>query len=79
MANLRAAYAEVVSNYLTTDAEQTETVEITSDTNDWKCGSTAKLGNSEFKDLINGSTGGSLTITCKDGVVKVGNTTIQGE
>ncbi len=78
MANVRAAYAEVVTSYLTDNHEKTVSVKITSNTSDWKSDSTAELKGHKYSDMINGATGGTLAVSVdKNGKVTIGSTTIE--
>lgn len=78
MANIRSAYAEVVSDYLTDDQHaHSLDVVIVSNTNDWKSGD-AELGGVKFQTLVN-QAGESKKVNVKvdeNGKVTIGNETI---
>lgn len=78
MANVRAAYAEVVTSYLSDNKEDHVDVKITSNTSDWKSDSTAELNGHLYKDMINASTDGTLKVSVDaNGKVKIGNTEVE--
>ena len=79
MANIRSAYAEVVSHYLTDDqSDYSLKVNLVSNTSDWKSGDT-KLASASFEELINtqGKSGSVTVSVAKDGTVKIGATPIE--
>lgn len=81
MANIRAAYAEVVTADLTGEGVKSKTVDLVSDTTNWNSDNDAKIGNTKYKSLIGEDTTKVtlITVKCEDGVVTVGTTTIQGQ
>ena len=78
MANVRAAYAEVVTSYLSENKADEVDVKITSNTSDWKSDSTAELNGHLYKDMINASTGGTLKVAVDtNGKVTIGSTVVE--
>ncbi len=76
MANIRSAYAEVTADYLLDDTKDySKDVKIVSNPKDWKSDSTAELNGKTYNTLISQASkaGDTITVTCKAGVVKVGN------
>ena len=78
MANVRAAYAEVATSYLTDNKGKTVEVKITSNTKDWKSDSTAELNKHKYSELINGAKDGKLEVKVdENGKITIGSTTIE--
>ncbi len=67
MANIRAAYAEAVTDLLEKDASSTfsKTVDLTSNTKDWRSADDAKIAGISAKILIGSDTEKKTSITVK--------------
>ena len=75
MANIRAAYAEAVSDLLTDDSSNfSETVSLTSDTTNWKSDESAKIAGLNAKTLIgqDSSKATSIVVKVESGKVYIG-------
>ena len=78
MANIRAAYAEVATSYLSDNKAKTVNVKITSNTADWKSDSTAELNGHKYSDMINASKNNTLAVAVDaNGKITIGSTTIE--
>ena len=74
MANIRAAYAEVMTAYLDDSKAHSATVNLESNTSDWKSAEDAEIAGVKYADII--GTGGAKTIQVSisdAGAVKIGD------
>ena len=80
MANIRSAYAEVTAFYLTDTAAKSISVDLKSNTTDWKSSDDAKIVNTSAKTLIGSDSAKATSIAVAvdaDGKVTIGSTVIQ--
>ena len=75
MANIRSAYAEVTTAYLSDTAAHAATVNLQSNTTDWKSDPNAKIAGVKASEVIGSDTSAQTTIdvtVSASGVVKIG-------
>ncbi len=78
MANIRSAYAEVTTAWLTDNAAKSATVPLKSDTTNWKSDAGAEVAGVVASTVIGSDSSKASQITVEidaDGVVKIGSAT----
>ena len=76
MANIRSAYAEVIAKYLGDSKEHVASVNLNSDTSNYKSDENAEIAGVKYKEILSGD---SVEKLCKVIVKSDGTVTIGGK
>ena len=79
MANIRSAYAEVVAAYLGDSKEHVASVNLKSDTSNYKSDENAEIAGVKYEEILSNESGKTVQNPCEVVVTGNGTVTIGGE